>query len=72
MLADVLCGMFPAWRSSHVPAVEVLKEESAGVSGGSCNRRLLSALVVAQIAVSLAPLMSSGLFLQTLRNLSRR
>ena len=50
VLASVLCGAFPAWRSSQVPAVEALKEESANISGGSHNRRLLSALVVAQIA----------------------
>ena len=70
MLASMLCGAFPAWRSSQVPAAEVLKEESASISGGSRNRHLLSGLVVAQIALSLALLVSSGLFLQTLRNLS--
>jgi predicted permease len=70
ILASMLCGVFPAWRSSQVPAVEVLKEESASVSGGSRNRHLLSGLVVTQIALSLALLVSSGLFLQTLRNLS--
>jgi predicted permease len=70
IFAGMLCGAFPAWRSSQVPAAEVLKEESASVSGGSRNRRLLSGLVVAQIALSLALLVSSGLFLQTLRNLS--
>ena len=70
LAAGMLCGVFPAWRSSHVPAVEVLKEESANVSGGSRNRHLLSGLVVAQVALSLALLVSSGLFLQTLRNLS--
>ena len=70
ILASMLCGAFPAWRSSRVPAVEVLKEESASVSGGSRNRHLLSGLVVTQIALSLALLVSSGLFLQTLRNLS--
>ena len=37
---------------------------------GSHNRRLLSGLVVAQIALSLALLVISALFLQTLRNLS--
>jgi predicted permease len=47
----------------------VLKEESASISGGS-HRHLLSGLVVAQIALSLALLVSSGLFLQTLRNLT--
>ncbi len=70
ILASLLCGAFPAWRSSQVPAVEVLKEESASVSGGSRNRHLLSGLVVTQIALSLALLVSSALFLQTLRNLS--
>jgi predicted permease len=70
ILAGVLCGAFPAWRSSNVPAVEVLKEEAASVSGGSRNRHLISGLVVVQIALSLALLVSSGLFLQTLHNIS--
>src|SRR6201987_1451023 len=29
LLAGMLCGALPAWRSSHAPPVEVLKEESA-------------------------------------------
>ena len=70
MLASVICGAFPALRSSRVPAAEALKEESASVSGGSHNRRLLSGLVVVQIALSLALLVTSGLFLRTLRNIS--
>jgi predicted permease len=70
MLAGVLCGAFPAWRSSHVPAAEVLKEESASVSGGSHNRHLLNGLVVTQIALSLALLVCSALFLRTLRNIA--
>ncbi len=70
LLASVLCAAFPAWRSSHVPAAEVLKEESTGLAAGSHNRRLLSALVVAQIALSLALLVTSGLFLRTLRNIA--
>src|SRR5689334_3114851 len=70
LLAGLLCSAFPAWRSSHAPVNEVLKAESASVSGGSRNRRLLSALVVAQIALSLPLLLCSGLFLRTLRNLA--
>src|SRR5882724_2861397 len=70
LLAGMLCGAFPAWRSSHVPAVEVLKAESGSISGGSRNRKLLSGLVVAQIALSLPLLLCSGLFLRTLRNLA--
>ena len=70
VLASLLCGAFPAWRSSQALAAEVLKEESASVSGGKHNRRLLSGLVVAQVALSLALLVSSGLFLRTLRNIA--
>ncbi|HMG87738.1 MAG TPA: ABC transporter permease [Terracidiphilus sp.] len=70
VLASIICGAFPALRSSRVPAAEALKEEAASVSGGSHNRRLLSGLVVAQIALSLALLVTSGLFLRTLRNIS--
>jgi len=70
LLAGLLCGALPAWRSSHAPAAEVLKAESASVSGGSRNRKLLSALVVAQIALSLPLLLCSALFLRTLRNLA--
>src|SRR5579875_2572785 len=70
LLAGMLCGALPAWRSSHASAIEVLKAESASISGGSRNRKLLSALVVAQIALSLPLLLCSGLFLRTLRNLA--
>ena len=70
LLASLACGAFPAWRSSRVPPVEVLKEESASVSGGAHNRRLLSGLVVAQIALSFALLVISALFLRTLRNIA--
>ncbi len=68
--ASAICGAFPALRSSRVPAAEALKEESANVSGGSHNRRLLSGLVITQIALSLALLVTSGLFFRTLRNIS--
>jgi len=70
LLAGMLCGALPAWRSSHAPAVEILKAESASISSGSRNRRLLSGLVVAQIALSLPLLVCSALFLRTLKNLA--
>ena len=68
-LATLICGGFPALRSSRVNAAEVLKEETTSISGGH-HRRLLSGLVVTQIALSLALLVSSALFLRTLRNMS--
>ena len=70
MLASLLCGALPAWSSSRVPAAEALKDESANVSGSTHNRRLLSGLVVGQIGLSLALLVTSALFLRTLRNMA--
>jgi predicted permease len=69
VLATLVCGAFPALRSSHVNPAEVLKEETANISGGH-HRRLLSGLVVTQVALSLALLVSSALFFRTLRNMS--
>ena len=70
VLASLLCGAFPAWRSSKVSTAEVLKEETASTSRGASNQRLLNGLVVTQIALSLALLVCSALFLRTLRNLA--
>jgi predicted permease len=67
VLSSVICGALPAWRSSRVSSAEVLKEEAASVSSGAHNRHLLSSLVVMQIALSLALLITSGLFLRTLK-----
>jgi len=70
LLATVICGALPAWCSSRVTAADVLKDEAATVSGGGHHRHMLSGLVVTQIALSVALLVSSGLFLRTLRNMS--
>lgn len=69
-LASIICGALPAWRSSDTSAAEVLKDEAGSLSGGRHNRYMLSGLVVTQIALSLALLVSSGLLLRTLRNMS--
>ena len=70
-LAGTICGAFPAWRSSDTSAAGVLKDESGSLSGGRHNRYMLSGLVVTQIALSLALLVSSGLLMRTLRNMSK-
>ena len=66
--AGVLCGALPAWRSSHITPAEVLRQESLNLSSGSHNRHVLSGLVVAQVALSVALLVCAGLFLRTLHN----
>ena len=71
VLASVICGALPAWRSSGVPTAEVLKEEAGSVSASAHNQYLLSALVVAQIALSLVLLITAGLFLRTLQKTAK-
>ena len=66
--AGVLCGALPAWRSSRIIPAEVLREQSLNLASGSRNRLVLDALVVVQIALSVALLVCAGLFLRTLRN----
>lgn len=69
VLVGALCGAFPAWRSSHISAAEVLKDEGVSASTSGRNRYVLNGLVVIQIALSLALLVSCGLLLRTLTNL---
>lgn len=66
--AGVLCGALPAWRSLHVQPAEVLRQESVNLTSGSRNRHVLSGLVVVQVGISVALLVSAGLFLRTLHN----
>lgn len=70
VLVGAFCGAFPAWRSSRGDSADVLKDEASSVSGAGHNRHILSGLVVTQIALSLALLVSCGLLLRTLRNMS--
>ena len=70
LFAGAICGALPAWRSSQASAGEVLKDETITASGSGHNRNMLSGLVVTQIALSLALLISSGLLMRTLRNMN--
>ncbi len=62
ILSAVIFGILPALRSSNLSPVTVLKEEASSVSSGLHRSRLASALVVAQIALSLLLLVCAGLF----------
>src|SRR6516165_7758514 len=68
ILTAVLFGVLPALRSSNVAPVTVMKEEAGSVSGGLHRSRLASALVVAQIALSVLLLVCAGLFTRSLEN----
>lgn len=67
IVAAVIFGTLPAVRSSNLAPVTVLKEEASSVSSGLHRSRLASALVVAQIALSLLLLVCAGLFTRSLQ-----
>lgn len=68
LITSVIFGILPALRASKLSPVEVMKEESGSVSTGMRKSRLGSALVVAQISLSLLLLVVAGLFIRTLQN----
>jgi predicted permease len=72
ILSAMVFGILPALRTSAVAPMAVLKEEAGTMSGGPQKVRLSSALVVAQIALSLLLLICAGLFTRSLRNAQRQ
>ncbi|MGH9793003.1 MAG: FtsX-like permease family protein, partial [Candidatus Acidiferrales bacterium] len=67
LLTGILFGLAPALRASRPEQVQALKDEG-GTVGGLHRGRLRSALVVAQVSLSLPLLIASGLFLRSLAN----
>lgn len=68
VLSALVFGFFPALRSSRVDLVSVMKEEG---QRGSPRGGLRSALVVAQVAVSLLLLVGAGLVTRSLEAAQR-
>jgi predicted permease len=67
LIATAIFGILPAFRSSAIEPMAVLKEESTGTGGGVHKARLSSVLVVTQVAMSLLLLVSAGLFIRSVR-----
>jgi predicted permease len=65
LLTGVIFGILPALRASGDAPVEVLKEDTGKATGGFRKARLSSALVVAQISLSLVLLICAGLFIRS-------
>ena len=65
VLSGVLFGLAPAWHSSKLAIIPLLKE--GGATGGRVTRfSLRNILVTVQVAVSLLLLICAGLFLRSL------
>jgi predicted permease len=70
LVSALLFGLAPAWRAAQGDTTTVLRS-SAGKGATQGSRRLGRWLVGGQVALSVLLLVPAGLFVQTLRNLSR-
>src|SRR5438093_396246 len=67
----LLFGLFPALHSTRPDLVSALKGQSGQPSGTRSAARFRTSLATAQIALSMALLVSAGLFTKSLFNVSR-
>ncbi len=64
-------GMFPALHSTRSDLISVIRAGAGQLTGGKAAGRFRAALVTVQITLSMALLVSAGLFLKSLMNVSR-
>ncbi|HEY7502319.1 MAG TPA: ABC transporter permease [Vicinamibacterales bacterium] len=69
LLSALLFGLAPAWRATHIDLTALRSIQ--GSTSTPNTRRLGRVLVASQVALSVVLLVGAGLFLQTLRNLTR-
>ena len=60
VVTGLLFGVLPAWRMSELKPAQALREGTRSVAGGRGQHRLHNGLVVAQTAIGLVLLVSSG------------
>jgi predicted permease len=71
LLTGIVFGLVPAIQATRPDLVTELRNNSGKLSGGRGAARFRTSLVTAQIALSMALLISAGLFIKSLRNVSR-
>ncbi len=64
-------GLFPALHSTRADLISAIRAGASQMTGGRAAARFRTALVTVQVALSMALLVSAGLFLKSLANVSR-
>ena len=70
MVVSIACGLLPIASSGPQPEVEPLRAGRSSVQRSGA-RRLQRALVIAEVALSIVPLVAAGLMLRTFVNLEK-
>ncbi|MGH9347254.1 MAG: ABC transporter permease [Vicinamibacterales bacterium] len=65
LLTGILFGLAPALQVSGAHAVDLLKEGGRGGAGAARSRRLTSAMVVAEVALTIVLLVAAGLMVRS-------
>lgn len=65
LVTGLVFGVLPAWRMSRSTPAQALRGGSRSVAGGHGQNRIHNALVVAQTAIGLVLLVSSGLLMRS-------
>jgi predicted permease len=71
IITGLVFGIVPAMQSTRPDLVTELRNNSGKLSGSRSAARFRTTLVTAQIALSMALLISAGLFIKSLNNISR-
>ena len=71
LLTGLVFGMFPALHSTRSDLISVIRAGAGQLTGGKAAARFRATLVTAQITLSMALLVSAGLFLKSLFNVSK-
>ena len=71
LATGILFGLYPALRITRVELVESLKGDAGQPAGSRAAVRFRDGLVTAQFALAMTLLVAAGLFIQSLRNVSR-
>src|SRR6185436_4444844 len=71
LLTGVLFGIVPALKSSNKQTTDGLKEGRRGMTGSVLHQRLLSMLVVSEVAIALVLLVGAGLMIRSFFSLNK-
>jgi len=71
VVTGLLFGMFPALQSTRPDLITSLRSGAGHLHGGRASSRFRTSLVTVQIALSMMLLVCAGLFVKSLRNVSK-